>query len=345
MAAAVPVFAQSRSQIVKDLCRAADWQIANLKKPSTTWIDATFYIGLVALGKMPGQAKYLDAMTAYGEALKWELGSRKLHADDQCIAQAYFDLYEVQNDWKMAGRPAVRFEGMLDLPFNEPLTWRKGIANREWAWCDALFMAPPALARCARVLDDPSYLHLMDKLWFKSQRYLYNPTQRLFHRDGSYFDQREKNGQQVFWSRGNGWVLAGLARVMQAVPKAYKSRWLYESLFVQMSDRVAGLQSQDGFWRASLLDPESVPNPETSGTALFCYALAWGVNEGLLERDKYWPIVLKTWKALESALQPDGRLGWVQPVGSDPRKATKDSTAPYGVGALLLSGTEVIRGL
>lgn len=345
IAGTVSALAQSRLQVLTKLKQAADWQIANLKKPENGWVDATFFAGLVSLGKTPGCERYLEQMKAYGIALEWKLGPRKRHADDQCIAQAYLELFEITKDWQMAEQAAIRFEDMLGLPFNEPLTWRNSIANREWAWCDSLFMAPPALARCARVLNDPSYLELMDRLFIKTQRYLYNPTQKLFHRDGSFFDKREMNGQQVFWSRGNGWVLAGLARIMQYVPKAYRPRAIYENLFDQMSERIAGLQSKDGFWRASLLDPDSFPNPESSGTAFFCFALAWGVNEGLLDRDKYWPVVLKAWQALESALAPDGKLGWVQPVGADPRNATKDSTAPYGVGGLLLAGTEILRGL
>jgi rhamnogalacturonyl hydrolase YesR len=147
----------------------------------------------------------------------------------------------------------------------------------------------------------------------------------------------------VFWSRGNGWVIAGLARLLQDMPADYPERPRFVALFKEMADTVRVVQSPDGYWRSSLLDPESRPNPETSGTGFFTFALAWGINEGLLDRATYEPHVTRGWEALVRAVHPDGMLGWVQQIGAEPGSATFESTEVYGVGALLLAGSEMLR--
>ena len=157
-----------------------------------------------------------------------------------------------------------------------------------------------------------------------------------------FFDRREPNGRKVFWSRGNGWVLAGLARVLQYLPPDYAGRARFVALFQEMAQRIAGLQGPDGYWRASLLDPDSRPIPETSGTGFFTYALAWGVNAGLLGHE-YEPVVRRGWSALVGAVQPGGMLGYVQQVGAEPGYTGPDQTEIYGSGALLLAGSEVYR--
>lgn len=83
--------------------------------------------------------------------------------------------------------------------------------------------------------------------------------------------------------------------------------------------------------------------PETSGTGFFCYALAWGINEGLLDRSRYALVVERAWTALADAVRADGRLQWVQPVGEAPATVDKSDTAPYGAGAVLLAGSEILE--
>jgi rhamnogalacturonyl hydrolase YesR len=183
----------------------------------------------------------------------------------------------------------------------------------------------------------------MNRLWWKTTDYLYDPQERLYYRDSRYFSPREANGAKIFWSRGNGWVLAGLARVLEYLPRDYKERPRFVRLFKDMAERVATLQRPDGYWRVSLLDPASYPIPETSGTGFFTYALAWGVNAGLLERGRFEPVILRGWSALNLAVSPDGKLGFVQPVGAAPGATGPDQTEIYGAGAFLLAGSELYR--
>ncbi|MEO8359476.1 MAG: glycoside hydrolase family 88 protein [Vicinamibacteria bacterium] len=335
----------SRKTIVEEMTHVADWQLAN---PSShklwEWHQAPFWASLDAfapLSKTP--TKYYDAMRATGEANEWRHGPNRFHADDQAITQSYFLLNAREKNPKMTAAALTLFNEMLTMPFDEALDFDQKKTSREWIWCDALFMSPPALALATRQTGDIRYADMMARLWWKTTDYLYDPAENLYYRDSRYFDQRAPNGAKVFWSRGNGWVMAGLARVLQYLPKDYAARPRFTALFKDMAAKVVTLQKPDGYWPVSLLSAESIPIPETSGTGFFTYALAWGVNERLLDRATYEPAIWKGWAALNRAVLPSGKLGYVQEVGAAPGKTGPDETEVYGVGAYLLAGSEVYR--
>lgn len=323
----------------------ADWQLANPSEHKTyEWHVAPFWAGLAAFAPLSTQRdRYLEAARRNGEANQWQPGPRPFHADDHAITQSYFMLHEIEADDRMIAPALARFDAMLQEAFDESLEFSSEKTAREWVWCDALFMSPPALALATRATGDRRYADLMSRLWWKTTEYLYDEEEHLFYRDSRFVSQREPNGRKVFWSRGNGWVLAGLARVLQYLPADYHDRRRFVHLFQDMSREIASLQGSDGYWRASLLDPESRSKPETSGTGFFIYALAWGVNEGLLDRATYESVVRKGWSALVRAVQPSGMLGYVQRVGDRPGDTGPNRTEIYGVGAFLLAGTEVYR--
>jgi rhamnogalacturonyl hydrolase YesR len=204
-------------------------------------------------------------------------------------------------------------------------------------------MAPPAWAKLSQATADPRYLAYAVAKWWVTSDYLYDRSDHLFLRDSNAFSLREKNGCKIYWARGNGWVLGGLVKMLHTMPADHPARPRFLGQFREMSERVARLQSSDGFWRASLLDPASYPMQESSGTGFFCYALAWGVNEGLLDKAVYAPVAEKAWAALVTCVDKDGRLTHVQPVGFAPVTFDSNSTAPYGVGAFLLAGREMLR--
>ena len=234
-------------------------------------------------------------------------------------------------------------DSIVGLPFNESLEWKNNIQKREWAWCDALFMGPTALAYLSTATGDLKYLDKAATLWWKTTDYLYDRQEHLYSRDGSYLNKKEKNGAKVFWSRGNGWVLAGLARVLENMPADYPGRKKFVDEFKEMAAKIASLQQPDGSWHASLLDPESYPIKETSGTGFYCYAILWGINHGILSKHQYLPVVKKAWMALITAVQPDGMLGYVQPIGGSPDKVTEQSNEVYGTGAFLLAGAQLYQ--
>ena len=198
------------------------------------------------------------------------------------------------------------------------------------------------MAAVSAATGDQKYLDLADRLWWKTTDYLYDRDEHLYFRDSRFFDQREKNGKKVFWSRGNGWVFAGLARVLEHMPADYPERGRFVTQFREMAARLVEIQGDDGFWRSSLLDPDEYPAPESSGTGFFAYGLAWGINRGLLDAATYRPAVERAWKGLNWAVKPSGQLGWVQQIGYDPRSVGPDDTVEYGSGAFLLAASEVL---
>lgn len=330
--------------VLKVITTAADWQLSH---PSAhqpwDWTQAAFYTGIMALTRVTDDPKYVAAMRAMGERNQWRPGLRPGHADDYAVIATYAQLSEIDRDKTMLEPSLALFNFLVTRTYDEPLTWGNGIETRELAWCDALFMGPPALAAVSTATGDRRYLDLANRLWWKTTDYLYDKEEHLYFRDSRYFDQREPNGKKVFWSRGNGWVIAGLARVLQEMPEDYRDRPRYVTLFREMAGKIASLQGEDGYWRSSLLDPASLPNPETSGTGFYVYSLAWGINKRLLDRPAYDAAVRRGWAALVRAVHADGMLGWVQRIGDKPGATTADTTEVYGAGALLLAGSEIYR--
>lgn len=327
--------------------RVADWQLANPSTHKTTdWTQAAGYDGFMALAGISGDPKYRDAMLAIAETNEWKLGPRKYHADDQGIGQLYTELYFLYRDPKMLAPMKAKFDWLIanpssvtNLDFKQP----HGKATELWSWCDSLFMAPPSWVRLYAATDDERYMDYGVSNWWRTSDFLYDTNEHLFYRDSTYFHKHEANGKKVFWGRGNGWVMGGLVRVLQYLPMNHPDRPRFEQQFKDMAAAVLACQQPDGLWRSSLLDPDSYPLTETSGSGFFTYALAWGVNQGLLDRATYEPAVRKAWAALVECVNADGKLTHVQPIGADPKKFDPDSTEVYGVGAFLLAGSEMYR--
>jgi len=341
--------------------QVADWQLAN-PSPSAarysedSWTYGAFYAGVMALSEISDTPKYDEAMVAMGKKFDWKPAKRIYHADDHAVAQTYLELYLRHKDPAMLAPTKERFDYILaNRSTNELVYERRGTpagapreadragintAHRYW-WCDALFMAPPAWARMHAATNDKRYLQFLDEEWWAASDFLYDPAEHLYFRDSRYFTQKEANGKKIFWARGNGWVFAGLARVLEHLPKDHPSRPRYEQQFKQMAVKIAQLQQADGLWRASLLDPASYPLKETSGSGFFTFGLAWGINNGLLDRRVYGPYVRKGWQALVACVTPDGKLEHVQPVGADPKGFQPTDYEVYGAGAFLLAGREV----
>ncbi|MFA6275310.1 MAG: glycoside hydrolase family 88 protein [Pedobacter sp.] len=327
--------------------KVADWQWKSLetvgwKNPKKDWTSGAMYTGMMAWAKLANDETYYHKLIKVGEDNKWEIGKYRHFADDYCVGQLYSQLYTIYKDPKYIADFKALADTITQLPHTEGLEWKKNIHLREWAWCDALFMGPPALGYLTEATGDSKYLDKSVQLWNKTTEYLYDKDENLYYRDSRYFNKKEKNGTKVFWSRGNGWVIGGLVRILSVLPKNHPERKKLEGLFIDMSAKLAAIQQPDGSWHASLLDPESYPSKETSGTGFICYAMAWGINNGLISEKKYLPVVSKAWLALTTSVHPDGKLGFVQAQGAAPDKVGYEDTDVYGVGAFLLAGSEML---
>jgi len=322
----------------RDIQRAmklvADWQIKHSDdRYNIDWTYAALYDGLLAASRTTGDRRYHDWVLKVARDYKWQLAPRFAHADDEAIGLTYLTFYNESHNPEELAPTREGMDKLIARP-DDP-------GKNLWWWCDALYMSPKVLAELSRTTNDHRYIDLMDHEWWITSGALYDHAEHLYYRDDRFFTMRESNGQKIFWSRGNGWVLAGLAMVLDRMPDNYPPRGKYVEQYKQMAARIADLQPKDGVWRASLLDPASYPNPEISGTAFFTYGLAWGIHHGFLDRKKYLPIVMKSWQGMLTHIYADGRLGSIQPIGGEPGKFKPSSSYVYGVGAFLLAGSEL----
>jgi rhamnogalacturonyl hydrolase YesR len=338
----------TRKSVLDAMTRVCDWQLAHMPEPGNhprhyrhwDWTNAALYTGVTAMYRTSGNKKYLNTLEGFAESINWNCGPRLRHADDLCIGQTYLELNEIRE----APHKIEKLKARVDSLMADPRPGRV-----DWWWCDALYMAPPVLARLASATGDRGYLDYMNEMWWDATEFLYDPTEKLYYRDDRFrikadgSGRRELNGEKVFWSRGNGWVLAGIARVLEYMPADYPARDKYINLYREMAYKIISFQGNDGLWRTSLLYPEDHPHGETSGSAFYCYALAWGINQGILDREAALPVVLRSWDGLTGAVHPDGKLGWVQKIGFAPDAISTESTEVYGVGAFLLAGSELMK--
>jgi rhamnogalacturonyl hydrolase YesR len=326
--------ALNRKDILRAVKKVADWQLKDAEgRYNTQWTFAALYDGMLAASRVTGDRRYHDRVLEVAQQNHWGFGPRFGNADDEAIGFTYLTLYAESHAPEMLAPTKEGMDKLLARP-DDP---QKNL----WWWCDALYMAPPVLAQLSAATGDRRYLDFMDHEWSLTTKALYDPSEHLFFRDDRYLTMHEANGKKVYWSRGDGWVLAGLALVLERMPAEYPSRPKYEAQFREIAERVAELQPADGLWRSSLLDPDSYPAPEVSGTGFYTFAMAWGIRHHLLDREKFLPVVKKGWQGMLTHVYADGRLGSIQPIGAEPGKYKPSSSFVYGTGAFLMAGSEL----
>ena len=322
--------------------------ITNKERRGNIWTRGVYYEGLMAFYKIDPTKRDYDYAVEWGEKHDWkpvrgEVYTR--HADNQNCGMTYIDLYRIDPQ-------PVRLEA---IKANIDSVISSGRYD-DWTWIDAIQMAMPIFVKLGVTLNDTKYFDYMYKMYHhikyvEGGNGLYNPEDKLWWRDKDFVPPyTEPNGEDCYWSRGNGWVLAALALVLQELPTSDPHYAEYLADFKNLAEGVAPLQRPDGFWNVSLHDPNHFGGKETSGTALFVYGMSWGINNGILDKATYLPIVEKGWTAITSeALQPNGFLGYVQSTGKEPKDGqpvTVDKMPDfedYGLGCVLLAGTEIYK--
>jgi unsaturated rhamnogalacturonyl hydrolase len=331
------------------------------------WPDGVCFAGVADLSKVSADPRIRETIKKLGDRtssngkqdgtrvdvgpwclLHVEPEKEPHHADDMCIAQAFLDYYAETKDPKVLADTQLRVEAASDHILSQEMVdkgkraqqlgWNEGLT---WYWIDALFMAGPVHARLSELTGDPKYLNAMHAEWARVTDLLYDQEEHLYFRDTKYLNRKTKHGKKLFWARGNGWVMGALARVLPYIPKEDPRRPFYEKQLQEMSTKLASIQRPDGTWSPSLLDFENFPYSETSGTALNCFAMAWGINNGILDEKTFRPVVEKTWAALLAARNNRGFLGYVQGVGSEPAGVNADSFTYYGNGAFYMAAVQL----
>ena len=320
--------------------------ITNKERPSNIWTRAIYYEGLMNLYKINPEKEYYDYAVQWGEKHQWGLagGIQTRNADNQACGQTYIDLYNID----------PKPERIKDIKASIDLMMASGKVS-DWTWIDAIQMGMPVFARLAHLYKDDAYYEYMYKMYMHSKTVegagLYNAKDSLWWRDKAFVPPyKEPNGEDCYWSRGNGWVVAALVRVLEIMPENAPHREEYLKTYHEMIKALVPLQRADGFWNVSLHDDTHFGGKETSGTALFVYGMAWGVNQGILDKSVYTPIIAKAWGGMtKEAVRKNGSLGYLQGTGKEPKDGQPVSytSTPdfedYGLGCFLLAGTEVYK--
>jgi len=331
------------------------WQATHKPEVRSFWDEAAYFTGNMEAYRLTGNARYLE----YSD--KWARHNRWSGAREQDPAKWKYKTYGEGQDYVLFGDWQICFQTYLDMYEMNPDAYKvaraKEVMTREcimtvtdfWWWADALYMVMPVMTKMYKATGDVMFL---DKL-YANYRYadslMYDNEAHLYFRDGKYIYPKHKsyNGKKDFWARGDGWVLAGLAKVLADMPYDYKHRSFFEQRFRELAKAVSECQQVEGYWTRSMLDADHADGPETSGTAFFTYGFYWGMNHGYLDRATYEPVANKAWEYLSTrALQDDGSVGYVQPIGEKAIRGqtlTAQNTANFGTGAFLLAACEKLR--
>jgi rhamnogalacturonyl hydrolase YesR len=352
-----PPLVYQREDVLELMKRVMNFQIkAYGEKTPITWQAGAFWAGVTGAYDATKDPAFHDAAKKLGDTVNWKLnvGPRPFHSDSIAIGQCYLDLYLADKDPQMIAPLKEHLEKYL-----EKKTIAKGdvggapgvqegapfIGRNVWWWCDALFMAPPVFARMNAATGDQKWLDTLHSLYWDSVQFLYDPAEGLFYRDLRYFPDQKKtpSGKKMFWSRGNGWVYAGIIRTLDYIPQNDPQRPKYIELFRQMTPAIVKYQSDDGMWRPCVNDPDWYNIPESSGSGFFCYGLLAGINRGILDRDTFLPIALRAWAGLTSHVNSEGMLGYAQKEGAAPGETDANTSRDYAQGAFLLAAGELYK--
>lgn len=332
------------------------WQSAHPAEHNSFWDEAAYHTGNMEAYFLTGNDSWLDYSLKWAEHNEWkgakgndrskwkynygETDDHVLFGDWQICFQTYSDLYNILPDDRRIRRAIEVMEYEMSTPVND-----------YWWWADGLYMVMPVMTKLHKITGNDKYLEKLYEYVLVSDSIMYDNETGLYFRDGKYVFPKHKsvNGKKDFWARGDGWVLAGLAKVLKDLPADYAHRDFFENKFKRMADAVVALQQKDGYWTRSMMDPDHAPGCETSGTAFFTYGLFWGINNGYLQDSKYVDAAKKGWNYLsKTALQKDGSVGYVQPIGEKAipgQVVDRKSTSNFGTGAFLLAACEYVRFL
>lgn len=301
------------------------------------WKTGTWYTGVMAFYKATGDSTLLQQAISWAQNNEWKVGNEWIYpANRLTCVQTYLEIFRIRHDSTMI-RDAVDY-------MNSQITRTEPAYLSGWDYVDALYVGAPAYAILGNITGQKKYYDFMNRVFWEVADQLLDEDENLFYRDSeARFIEKSKNGKKVIWSRGNGWAIASLPRILENMPDEAPAQKKYTELLGKMAASLANCQGQDGLWRCNLADADEFPVPETSGTAFFTYALAWGINRGILDSVRYTPVVLKAWDGLCKAVNEEGKVCWGQSVARGPGTVSEEDSGEYVSGAFLLAGSEMFQ--
>jgi rhamnogalacturonyl hydrolase YesR len=300
------------------------------------WKRGTYYTGLMAFYKATGDTAIFEQVHSWGAKHGWRTGTEWVYpANRLTCSQTYLELYFMIENPHMIKRT----KSFMDKRVRK----NKNAFDAGWFYVDALYVGTPAYVMMTRATGDSGYAAYGHRMFREVTDSLFNRDAGLYYRDLKAKKEQSPNGEEVFWSRGNGWVFASIPRIIDNLSNDDPAREWYLKLFKRLAESIYSKQSPDGLWRSSLSDPEAYPMPESSGSAFFTYGLAWGINSGILEKKRFLPVVLKSWNALYDCVDDSGKVTWGQKVARGPGVVKMSDSDEFVAGAFLLAGSEMLR--
>ncbi len=319
----------------------------NRSWPSHIWTRAVYYEGLMALYSVDKKKEFYDYAVDWGTKHNWGLrdGIKTRNGDNQACGQTYIDLYLIDK----------KEERIKDIKASMDLMVASEKKD-DWWWIDALQMAMPVFTKLGVIYNDTNYFHKMYDMYAYTKyvhggKGLYNAADKLWWRDKDFVPPyKAPNGEDCYWSRGNGWVVAALVRTLKDLPKTDPHYNEYLQDYKDMCKALLPLQRKDGTWNVSLEDSTHFGGKEITGTSLFIYGFAWGINNKILDKKTYLPAIVKAWNEMsKTAVHKDGFLGFVQGTGKEPKDSQPvgydnvPDFEDFGLGCFLLAGSEVYK--
>lgn len=349
---------KSKDNVIQTLTKVNDkWQSDHdASSQNAFWHPATYHIGNLAAYHVTRDQQYLDYSLEWAKSNEW-MGAKSTNPDEWKFTYGETDQYVLFGDWQAC------FQVYIDLykldPKDQKIARAREVMsyqvstdeNKYWWWIDGLFMVMPVMPRMYELTKDEIYLEKLHEYYQHTKSLVLDEETGLLYRDAKYIYPKHttNSGKKDFWSRGNGWVFAALARTLDELPKSDPHYSEYLDDFLNMAKTLKNSQQKEGYWTRSLLDTEQAPGPETSGTSFFTFGMLWGMNNGVLSKEEYQPVIARSWRYLsEVAVQPDGTLGYVQPIGERAipgQVVDQNSTSDFGVGAFLLAASEMVKFL
>lgn len=347
----------SAPEVITTIRKANDyWQSTHPTHGRAFWDNAAYHTGNMEAYFLTKNETYRQYSEAWAEQNKW-MGAKSDNKTQWKYSYGETDDYVLFGDWQICFQTYIDLYNLKPEPHKiarakEVMAYEMSTPNNDyWWWADGLYMVMPVMTKLHNLTGDKRYLDKLYEYFTYANSIMYDQDEKLYYRDAKYVYPKHKsvNGRKDFWARGDGWVFAGLAKVLKDLPKNDPHRDEYVAKYKGLAKAILDSQQAEGYWTRSLLDPAHAPGPETSGTAFFTYGLFWGINNGLLDKKTYLPSALKGWTYLSMvALQPDGKIGYVQPIGEKAipgQVVDSNSTTNFGVGAFLLAGCELHRFL
>ena len=321
--------------------RVNDYFQENLHTNTNSWDDAVYHAGNIRAYQVTGIDDFYQYSYSYAldQGFLVNDGLDTINGDFYCVSQLYIDLYH------LLGEDYILFDSIRNADFNSQ-------GKTTFSWVDLLYMGLPVFASLSVIEEDNKYIDDAFRAYMKAREALWDEEDDLWYRDKRFVfgtdnaDSITDNGKKVFWSRGNGWAFAALAKSLEILDNEQ-----FAQDFKLMAKAIQNVQRDDGTWNANLGDPKHFSGIESSGTSLFLYGYAVGVRLGLLDFDEYFPTIKKAYDGLlKHAISKEGRLLYVQAGSDSPQRflhyeneeKRKEFTSQFGVGCFLMAASELM---